>query len=257
MNQNKQIKNYAEQFQPKNQDFSQVEILKYALEMRHLTVKQIEKRFFDNNPAQVQINSMLEAGLLRKRDQVVKYGSILIPTQKAFDEVIKFGENNHLVPEPLANVFGPRINHDSILSDIRIKFEELEFISKWYSDRMMEKVAGLPEMFEDLPDACCRKTAGRAYFLELEISQKSRAKYVERIRMYEEILKNDAIKEQEIDGVMFLCTDPKVGDILKELTAGKGKHFSVFHIDRYLGGKPNAISQQYKTKSEPVAAQAM
>lgn len=221
-------------------------IFKYALEMKHLTLAQIEKKFFGGRHAHQEVTDLEKQGYLRKKDRDLKFGSVFIPTAKAYDEVHASdpchsavglrasGAAHPLLPQPMSQIFAPRVNHDSKLTDLRIRFEELNFITKWTSERMLAQIPKIKELLTDEPDAVCSKKDGDGYFLELELSQKTKAQYEYRIQRYLETLENTHIKEQKITGVIFICGDRKVQDFIKALLSKNEKRISVLLYERYF-----------------------
>jgi len=211
-------------------------IIKYALEMKHLTLAQIEKKFFGGRHAHQEVTDLEKQGYLRKKDRDLKFGSVFIPTSKAYDELL---QKEALLPRPMSQIFAPRVNHDSKLTDLRIRFEELNFITKWTSERMLAQIPMIKELLTDEPDAVCRKKEGDGYFLELELTQKTKAQYKYRIQKYLETLENAHIKEQKITGVIFICGDKKVQDFIKALLPKNEKRISVLPYTRYMKSKHN------------------
>ncbi|MBX2994835.1 MAG: hypothetical protein KF681_08435 [Bdellovibrionaceae bacterium] len=208
-------------------------ILKFLLDMKYARKSQLLKRFGDNDQTRSEIGQLLRAGFIKSKDRDLTARSLLIPTLEGYKH-LQTGAKGMLLAEPVKRIFDPMVRHDLILGDIRLRFEELNFIKKWNSEEMLKVVPGFAKLMRDLPDAMCERNDGNSYFLELEISPKNRKVYEDRVEEYKAILEMDEIKAQGINGVIFLCTDPKVLETLKSVTPKNTKAFSVLPITRYL-----------------------
>lgn len=224
-----------------------VAILEYILQMRYLSIKQIAKRFFntmagpDAVAAGIVMEEFVKSGLLQTK--VTKTSeTIFLATTMAREYITKENPNKNYA-QITRQVFMPRVKHDLLLADLRVRFEELNFVTKWYPEALLKEVPLFLREFQNLPDAICKKPNGMAYFLELEVSMKSLKVYSERIQEYTRILAKDEIKEASIEGVIFFCTDEKVQEKIKSLIPKTAKNISVLRYDTYFvdgKGKANA-----------------
>jgi hypothetical protein len=212
---------------------NQMEMIKFMLDMRYSRKRQIMKRFGDSDVTRVELGALLQAGHIKTKDSDLVAESLLIPTLAGYSALKEIAEGVHL-PEPIQRLFEPMVRHDILLGDIRIKFEELNFIERWNSEEMLKVLPGFAALMRDLPDAMCERKDGPRYFLELEISQKTKKQYSERIQEYLQLIELPALKSQNVTGVIFICTDPHVQKIIKELLPVGNKGFSALHISRYL-----------------------
>lgn len=228
-------------------------LFKYMLEMKYMSLQQIEKKFFEGKPAHAEVTQLEKDGYFRKKEDGLKFGTAFIPTDKAHTFIESV---DPLLPEAMKSVFAPRVNHDMKLTDLRIRFEELKFIQKWTSERMLGNVPWIKELLNDLPDAVCRKMDERGYFLELEISQKTKAQYEYRINRYLEALENAEIKSQKIDGVIFICIEEKVQEFIRGLLPKGEKRISVLSFDRYMKKNESGKTQGLVTVGEKVSTSA-
>lgn len=208
-------------------------ILKFLLDMKYARKSQILRRFGDTDQTRTEIGLLLQAGHIKFKDRELTARSLLIPTLEGYHHLAQGAQGRRLA-EPVKRIFDPMVRHDLILNDIRIRFEELNFIKRWNSEEMLRIVPVFANLMRDLPDAMCERSNGNAYFLELEISLKNRKFYEDRIAEYSRILEMNEIKAQGINGVIFLCTDEKVYDMLKSAAPKNTKAFSVLPITRYL-----------------------
>ena len=212
-------------------------ILKFMLDMKYARKRQIVQRFGKSTQTESDIGYLLERGYIKARDNEMTAETLFVPTADGYNALLSEAEGK-LLAQPLVRIFEPTVRHNVLLGDIRIRFEELNFIRKWNSEEMLKVVPGFHALMKDLPDAMCERVDGQKYFLELEISQKTRKQYDDRMREYDRLLKNPEIQSQGITGVMFLCTDLNVISIIKSLVPKECKIFSILPLNRYIRDFP-------------------
>lgn len=223
-------------------------LLNYILEMRYLSFDQIKRRFELGSDADIVVSNLITKGLLRTKDVQFKDDTLFRVTPKA-QELIQKTYPDKKVPQVEKNIFQPRVRHDLLLNDLRIRFEDLGFISKWVSERQMKEIPLFLRSFQDFPDAVCVKKNSKSYFLELEVSGKGPKQYRERIASYLEVLKKDEVKEAGIEGVIFFCiNEDNIEKIKKEIPEG-AKGISVLLYENYFKIK-QAERGQAKAKAE-------
>jgi hypothetical protein len=213
-------------------------LLLYLLQMKFMTMDQIDRKFFKSQSMAQNFRSLLAHGFLKTKSEELSSESLIVPTEKAY-EILKLENPEKEVPQALKRVFEPAVNHDLKLVELRMRFEELNFIKKWHSEKSLAEVPLMNRLFQDLPDAICKKPNDKGYFLELEISKKSPKVYEERIAHYIKVLESREMQEQGIEGVIFLCAKEEVCKIIKDKIP-KSKAFSVLMLDRYLKAREPA-----------------
>ncbi|WP_413942744.1 replication-relaxation family protein [Bdellovibrio sp. HCB-162] len=228
-------------------------IIKYILEMRYMNLGQIKKKFFRANEefaakASGVVADLVTSGYLKTKDPVLTLNSLFTVTNEG-REVVVNGHPGKTVPQVQKNIFSPRVKHDLLLNDLRIRFEDLNFLTKWISEVSLKEIGLFLREFKDLPDAVCYKKDKKAYFLELEVSPKSPKVYAERIDHYLKVLENEEIQKAGIEGVIFFCTDDKVIEKIKAQIPEGVKEISVLSYHKYFAPKP---PEQNKTAHEAV-----
>ncbi len=213
----------------RNQD-----IIKYILEMKYMRKDQIKTKFFSF--AVEKSETFTTSAVIKLKD--LKYihensKGLLMVTGEGEKYLSKIAEGK-LLPSVVKRVFEPEVNHDLKLIDLRIRIEELGMVERWYSENMLKTLPFMMREFKDMPDALMIKKDGRGVFLELEISRKTNQRYMDRIEEYKRVLQASAIKDQKIEGVMFLCTDEKVKEILDSATIDFKQLFSVRMLSQYI-----------------------
>lgn len=242
------MKTFTQSIKPKVRPLTDVEIciLNYILEMRYMSFEQLTLKFPLANLKEV-LSNLIKQELLATKAEVLEKDSLIKATAKA-QETIKTMYPNKKVPEYLKSIFQPRIKHDLLLNDLRIRFEELKFIKKWVSEAQLKELPVFLRAFTNMPDAICIKNNDKGYFLELEVSQKGPKQYLERIEEYQKILKNEDIKNAGIEGVIFFCLYEEVQEKIKELVPKGTKEISVLSYKKYF--------KQHRSKFTPIIQRA-
>jgi len=213
--------------------------------MGYINVKQVTKRFFGlpsmmtEKAAIYSVKKLLTQGYLKTKDADVNQNSLLTATDKA-QELVAQTYKDKKVPQYQKSIFQTRVNHDLLLNDLRFRFEELGFLNKWVSEKMLKEIPFLNRQFQDLPDAVCKKRNDKGYFLELEVSMKSPKVYAERIQEYLKVLSLEEIIDAEIEGAVFFCTNELVRDKIKEQIPEGAKNISVLMYSSYFKPKEEA-----------------
>lgn len=220
----------------------ELEIIQLILEMRYLNLRQITKRFFGipsfvtEKEVLLTVKKLQSLELIKTKDIELNSESLFTATPKAY-ELVAGSNPDKKVPRAQKSIFQPRVKHDMLLNDLRIRFEELVFLNKWVSEMSLEEIPFFKRSFADLPDAVCKKRNDKGYFLELEVSMKSTKVYAERIQEYLKILATEEIKDADIEGVVFFCTDEKVRDKIRGQIPEGAKNISTLLYSSYFKTK--------------------
>ncbi|QDK37978.1 hypothetical protein [Bdellovibrio sp. NC01] len=226
----------------------EIEMLKYILEMRYMTMDQLIRKFYDGGKVEGALKRLFDRELIKTKDKELTLESLVLLTLKGREEVVKAYPEKRL-PELYSKVFPFRVNHDLHINNLRIRFEELGFLSKYISEEQLRTVPFFLREFKDLPDAVCMKANGKGYFMEMEISGKGLKQYRERMDLYSKVLKTDEMKQQQIEGVIFFCTDEKVMGDIKRALPPDTKNYSVMPYKKYFEDLKAPTPQKPKPKS--------
>lgn len=232
-------------------------LLRYVLEMRYMSIDQVTRRFYDGGKVQESLKKLLDLEYLKVRGGEVAMDSLLMVTTQGYAHLVLNLEGTKL-PSLTKNVFQPRVNHDLLLNELRMRFEDLNFISRFYSEAMLKEIPLFLREFKDLPDAVCKKMDDQGYFLELEVSGKAPKQYRERIAGYLRVLQLEEVKKEKITGVIFFCTDEKVMATIKAQIPEGTKGISVMSYHKYFKAdqKPK-LPPKPKKNEKPEQAQAI
>lgn len=212
---------------------NELEIIKYILEMRYLTLGQIVTRFYDEGSVEESVRILLDLQILKCKDEKLSEQSLFFATQKGYELVQKEWKDKK-IPQITKAVMPGRLNHDLLLNDLRIRFEQLNFLNLWASEEMLREVPLFLREFKNLPDACCKKKNDKSYFLELEVVMKNAKVYRDRVLEYLKILQNEDMKAAGVEGVIFFCTDKKVLELIKKQIPKDAKGISVMDYYKYF-----------------------
>lgn len=215
------------------------QVLEYLLEMRYSDLERLAKKFFrtpemtDALSAKNLMGELISQGLVTIKKDKDSQVEIYLATAEAREKLVKESPKKTYA-QVTKQVFWPRMTHDLLLADLRIRFEDLNFIDRWYSEASLKEKPLLLREFQDLPDAICKKRNAKSYFLELEVSMKSPKVYLARIEQYLKILAKEEIKDADITGVIFFCTDEKVQEKIKSVVPEGAKGISVMLYSSYF-----------------------
>lgn len=210
-------------------------ILCYVLEMRYLSFEQVQRKFSFKGVEEA-VRELIKADYLKCKDEVLVFESLLRATSKA-QELLQRLYPDKKIPQAEKNIFMPRVKHDLLLNDLRIRFEELGFIKKWVSEGQLKELPVFLRAFTELPDAVCVKKNEKSYFLELEVSQKASKQYRERIAEYLKVLEKEEIRKAHIEGVIFFCYYEEVRDKIKSEIPEGARGISVLLYKNYFKEK--------------------
>ncbi len=218
-------------------------IVLYLLEMKYMTMDQIIRKFFEGAKVEERLQRLLDEGLIETKDKEMSLSCLMRPSTKGYEEVKKAFPDVK-VPIRERSVFPPRLNHDLMLNDLRIRFEELGFLLNWQSETKLREIPFFLRSFKDLPDALCKKKNDKAYFLELEVAKKNPKLYRDRIKEYLEHLKKKEFIEANIEGVIFFCAKPEVVEIIRKEIPEGAKGISVQPYSKYFKAETQKTHEQ-------------
>ncbi|MDG0816425.1 replication-relaxation family protein [Bdellovibrio svalbardensis] len=215
---------------------NELEITKYVLEMRYLTLGQIITRFYDEGRVEESVRKLLNLQILKCKDETLNEQSLFLATLKGF-ELVQAEWKDKKIPQVTKSVMPGRLNHDLLLNDLRIRFEQLNYLKQWASEQSLKEVPLFLREFQNMPDACCKKKNDKSYFLELEVAMKNAKAYRDRIETYLKVLQHPDMKGAGIEGVIFFCTDDKVVEVIKKQIPKEAKGISVMPYYKYFANK--------------------
>lgn len=217
------------------------ELLLFLLEMKFATKELIHARFFKKLLSGSESQSLEYAreriALLKKNGLIISakhpfdWRAVLLPTLKAHRWISsRFPDRD--VPSPMGRLEIATFEHDSALLSIRVALEGSRKVKTWISDRQLRSLPGIVNRFSshNVPDALIESSEGSWIALELEIAQKSKEKYHEKIRKYVSVLRDKQLNI-EFQKVVFICPKESVAKVLRRETRLYEEYFEVHKVD--------------------------
>lgn len=214
-----------------------LEILRFVLEMKFSSAEQVFTKFFRKTRAKEDARSSAwavkrlqqldHAGFLKAMHSFSKRIRLFTVTYKGYYAVKQVYSGSFLVKP--SGFFDQRTYlHDSSMIELRNLLEIDEHVVSWLSDRLLrsypELTSGLTG--NNVPDAIYTTPGLEKVALELEIAQKGKEKYREKIRRYLSILRSQET-QRPFSKVRFICAKENVRKILENETRLYPEYFSV------------------------------
>lgn len=217
------------------------ELLLFLLEMKFGTKEELHSRFFKRLQSGETSESLAyvkeRIALLKKNGFLISvkhpfdWKAVFLPTSKAYRWVLERFPGND-VPAPVGRLEIATFEHDAALLKIRMELEGRGEVRSWTSDRQLRSLPQVIDRFSGhyVPDAVVETLAGGRIALELEIAQKGKEKYREKIRRYVSVFRTGQI-DLPFEKVVFICLKVSVVKILKHETRLYEEYFRVEHLD--------------------------
>jgi len=227
-----------------------IKVIKFIVEMKFASLEMVFEKFFRKTRTEEEAASKAWA---KKRLFQLQSSGFLVGVY-AFSERTKFFSAGKKAYQVLRQILDPAANlkpssgfdqktfvHDRLLGELRVALEASGEVSDWLSDRLLRSnlqlTGGLTGRW--VPDAIIVRNTGEKKALELEIAQKSLARYRQKISKYLSILRATS-KERPFSKVLYLCEKENVVKILKTETRLYPDLFLVEPLSKYeLLGKTN------------------
>lgn len=190
-----------------------VEIFKYTLEQKFLTVQQVAQRFF---PAGTEVKDKIQAGYRRiltlqkfdmvKLTPILTGEKVMIVTRNGASQLDNRGHDRFGV---IQSVDYRYFEHDRRVTDVRIILERLDLLTSWNSERLLKKTY---QQATRVPDAVFILKNGQRGALEVEIAKKA-------VDRYQNIFQ-DYVRKQygSLDLVFYICNSMTQLETLAELS---------------------------------------
>ncbi len=167
----------------------------FLIEMKFASLDEVSFKFFKNYSSDGK--SVANTYVIKRLAQLIKAGflnstrafdatkRLFYPNLKAYLLLTKLFPERKLV-RPSGNVDGRTVVHDYYLLVLRLKLESAGKASCWISDRIIKTTL---EVYNELgsgntPDGIYSNLEGQAVALELEVSVKSKARYMDKVKKY-------------------------------------------------------------------------
>jgi hypothetical protein len=216
------------------------EVLIFLVEMKFASLDEICFKFYrncSNEPGEVsntyvikRLSQLIEEGFLKSTRAFDATKRLYYPTIKSYLLLLMLFPERKL-PRPTKNIDGRTVVHDYYLLILRLKFEILKKSSYWVSDRTIKQTL---DAYNELgggntPDGIYIDSNNRPVALELEVSVKSKAIYMEKVKRYVEFIRAHQARPEMIKHVHYVVFgEPS----FKTLTAYTALYSNYFTIER-------------------------
>ncbi len=133
------------------------------------------------------------------------------------------------ITKPIGGFDQRTFSHDKMVCKCRLDLEDVLKVSSWLSDRKLKSSSELSGGLSSVhvPDAIYTLPSGQRVAFELEISRKSKARYLDKIRKYVSVLRSQDSTKKKFDVVQFVCTQDPVFEFICQNTKIYGSLFKV------------------------------
>lgn len=218
------------------------DIIEFLCEMHFASLDEIQKRFFKGTGgddkegrrrwAQRRLTQLREVGLLKSERNFQVGRSFYLPTVKGY---LVCGHRAHsfALPRPVGSIDIRTFRHDWLLVKIREAFEAERGATQWLSDRVLmvnpEVTQGLPS--DNIPDAIYSDSEGKRVAFELELTQKARTRYVQKVQRFIKWIRERRGQFGAVDRVHYLVSNSAAEKALRDLTKIHPNYFQIESLD--------------------------
>lgn len=223
-------------------------IIELANEMKFVSITEVYEKFFatlrNNEPAKNDLWAQKRLSELEKFDLLKKTKSFA--ESKSYYQATKKGRRllGERYPDRLfANYYSGfdlnTFHHDKMVLSSRMYLEKNGVAINWQSDRNLRQEPAITKsgLRPYVPDGIYETATGRKVALEVEIAQKGKNKYQEKIQKFIEHLRQPVKEERLFNVVHFVCEKQRVFEIISEETAIYGNSFFVTRSEEFFNGK--------------------
>ena len=214
------------------------EIFEFILEMKFASREEVYRKFFRTTRNECEARSdawakkrlmqLERGGFLRSTYAFSESTRYFVGTLKAYYALSSIVTNRPMA-KPTGGFDQRTFIHDKTILQIRLELEESGVATEWTSDRVLrsghQNNFGLTAAY--VPDAIYKVSSGERVAFELEIAQKSRARYQDKIRRYVELMRTRKLDTQMFRRVHFVCLRKAPFEALKSETRIYGELFRV------------------------------
>ena len=218
------------------------EILRFLIEMKFARIDELHFQFFrrnqDNSISESTIYAWERLSALRRFgfiNSVRHYDdarSYYLPTFKAYHAVLNRFPDRPIC-KPQLTIDMRTFFHDLQVLMSRMELEAKQNVSDWLSDRLlkcaMENQFGLSA--SQVPDAIFRLPNRERVAFELEVAQKAKAKYREKIARYVRLIRDSRADTEMFKQVYYRVYKKCVFEFLKAETRMFGGMFEIEFIE--------------------------
>lgn len=198
-----------------------LEIIKFINEMKFSSLDEIHFKFFktlkDGTESKSQwwarerLSDLAKAKYIIKRYSFNERKSYYLGTMKGYLALLKRYPSDVSV-KPLAKIDFSTFDHDKLVMQIRLQYEQQGVIKNWISDRMLQSMGGAHKVLGEgnTPDGIYTTTDDEKIAFELELTQKAKSRYEQKIKKYVSIIRENKNNNDVFKKVHFIACSDKI-----------------------------------------------
>lgn len=222
-----------------------LEVMRFCLEMRFATIEQIHQQFFNKSHTGEPSNcdrwtkdrlfKLRQLDYLKLQKNFTTGQNLILPTMKSYILVrnLLYFED---LPKPIQYVDFRQFEHDRLLTDCRMHLENTQQITRWISERCLQVRTDLVQAFgsETLADGLCINSAGSAWFIELDLSLKTKDRIKKKVRRYVHLLRSEKAIFPGLESVLFVCGKTSIFNAIEREAKIYGSLFKVQMLNDFF-----------------------
>lgn len=221
-----------------------LEIIEFILEMKFSSVQDVYERFFkvklngekavSDEWAMRRLQQLEKAGLLNGLHSFSERRKFYLVTIKGY-QALRNKKSDFEDLKPSLKIDHRTFDHDKYVLEARIALENRLAASSWISDKRLrtnkELAGGLVN--SNVPDGVYINEKGERVAFEFELSRKSNADYINKIKKYVEIMRSEA-ERKVFDKVIYVCAKSYAYVFLSRETRIYGELFEIIRQEDFF-----------------------
>lgn len=221
-----------------------LEILEFILEMKFAGIEDVYQRFFSvtlkgdvalsNEWAMKRLKELEKAGLLNGLHSFSEKKKFYLVTIKGY-QALRNKKSDFEDLKPSLKIDHRTFDHDKYVLEARIALENRLAASSWISDKRLRKnkelAGGLVN--SNVPDGVYINEKGERVAFEFELSRKSNADYLNKIKKYVEIMRSET-ERKVFDKVVYVCAKSYAYVFLSRETRIYGDLFEIIRQEDFF-----------------------
>lgn len=217
-----------------------LKILSFILDMKFARVTDVFQKFFKTTLnaeeakseawAKKRLQQLVQARFLRVTYSHLDSERYFTTTLKAYNALATV-DPEKVLTKPVRGFDHRTLFHDRVVIEFRLEIERTHGEVHWISDRRLKSqlaaVYGLTTL--NIPDGIYQLPTGEVVAFELEIAQKARRRYRDKIEQYVDLIRSRKNQPGMFRRVYFVCFKESVEKVLKDESRMFG---DLIHVER-------------------------
>lgn len=213
--------------------------------MKFSSIQDIFEKFFkitlegveakSNEWALRRLQQLEKGGYLKGVHSFSERTKFYLATLKGYYAVVK-ARPEEVVLKPSMVIDHRTFDHDRYVLRSRLMLEGSQKVTSWISDKKLrantELAGGLT--LSNVPDGIYKTESGERVAFEFELSQKSRADYLAKIKRYVSMMRSTNESTKVFDKVLYVCAKLPAYEYLTKETKIYGELFEVKKLSEFF-----------------------